>query len=207
MGWFAAFVGLTLPVLAVLFSSQIWAHLHGFTMLRDRMGFDLFSTSFWSYLFPTAHIAERPGSGSLWTVVQYQNFDSTVFSPNSSIQSTLHKLSLGTMLMPADDRVVFTAVHAHSTLATYLGDGWNAGVSGPADIAFDAAGSTAYVVHQYSNDVLICPSTTTSHRPGSAPPLVEIPVGDLPIGIAASPTMTHFQRLSSLRSTSPVGTA
>ncbi len=52
IGWFSAFVGLTGPVLALGFSSQIWAMTHGFPMTRHSKEYELYAASFWSYLIP-----------------------------------------------------------------------------------------------------------------------------------------------------------
>jgi hypothetical protein len=51
--WFAGFVGLTLPFLLVLFSSQFWAMAHGYSLIRDREEFNTLGAPLWSYLIPT----------------------------------------------------------------------------------------------------------------------------------------------------------
>ncbi|RUL86928.1 hypothetical protein [Tautonia sociabilis] len=50
--WLTAFVGLTLPALLVLFSSQIWAMTHGFAMDRSSAEFNLYKAPILSYLMP-----------------------------------------------------------------------------------------------------------------------------------------------------------
>ncbi len=139
------------------------------------------------YIFPTAHIAQRPGADTLWLAVQYQNFGSTQFTPDSTVQSAVHRISLITRLFSPDDRIVLTAVHAHRNNGQYLGDGWDAGVSSPADVAFDAAGTTAYTVHRYSNDLIAVAATATPERPAATPQFTEVPVGEFPVGIVISP--------------------
>ncbi len=52
IGWFAAFSGLTLPILMLLFSSQIWAIGHGYSMTRSTEEFNTYAASFWGYIFP-----------------------------------------------------------------------------------------------------------------------------------------------------------
>lgn len=118
--------------------------------------------------------------------LQYQNFHNDVFTPDGTVQSAVHKIDLTNGAHANTDRVVLTAVHAHDN-TTLLGNGWNAGVSGPVDITFDASGSTAYILHTYSNDVVVVPTNIGLAR-GGALPLIEINVGDNPKGIVASPT-------------------
>jgi hypothetical protein len=52
-GWLLGFVGLILPGLLVLFSSQLWAVSNGYSLVRPRYEFDLFGAPVWSYLSPT----------------------------------------------------------------------------------------------------------------------------------------------------------
>jgi hypothetical protein len=137
-------------------------------------------------------------SGFLWVPVQYQNFHTDVFTPNSSINAAVHKVNLSTKQFEGNSRIVFSAVYAHNNSNTLLGNGWNAGVSGPVDIGFNATGTVAYVVHTYSNDVLVVPMNTSQNRPNGANPLVEINVGDHPIGIAISPTAERAYILNEL---------
>ncbi len=47
------FAGMVAPVMLVLFSPQLWAARHGFTMTRSRSEFEWYGAPFWSYLVPT----------------------------------------------------------------------------------------------------------------------------------------------------------
>jgi hypothetical protein len=51
--WLVAFCAAAVPVLALLFSSQIWALLHGYSLTRPSAEFNLYATSLWAYLLPT----------------------------------------------------------------------------------------------------------------------------------------------------------
>jgi hypothetical protein len=51
--WLAAFGGLVLPFLMLLFASQFWAMAHGLSMRRERSQYDYYAASFWSYFAPT----------------------------------------------------------------------------------------------------------------------------------------------------------
>ncbi len=150
------------------------------------------------YILPRAHIAQLPGGNELWLPVQYQNFHTNQFTPDCSIQAGLHKVNLTTQQVDPDNRIVFTAVYAHRSNNTLIGPGWDARISGPADIAFSADGSMAYMANSQSNDVLIFPTSTTPDRPAGADPLTEVDVGDLPIGIVASPTLAKVYVLNFL---------
>jgi len=151
------------------------------------------------YLLTRGHPAQPPGSSRLWFLTQYHNFHNDVFTPDGTIQSAIHKVNLTTGLhLGTAERVVLTAVYVHGGNNTLLGDGWNARVAGPVDVAFDAAGTFAYVAHEYSDDVLVLRTTAGNVRPSGAAPLVEIPVGSAPIGIAASPTDDRLYVLNSL---------
>lgn len=149
------------------------------------------------YLMLHGHPAQQPGSNLVWLLTQYQNFHNDQFSPDGTVQSAAHKLDLNTRLQDNSKRVVFTAVYAHNN-TTLLGPGWDARVSGPIDVAFSANGATAYVLHNYSNDVLVAPSNTATLKPVGANPLVEIPVGDHPLGLVASPTADRLYVLNHL---------
>ncbi|MBX3403389.1 MAG: hypothetical protein KF699_08270 [Phycisphaeraceae bacterium] len=140
------------------------------------------------WVLPTAHVAISPANGALWMPMQLQNFRATTLTPHTSIQAAVLRINTATNVVDLNDRIIFTAIVAHSNSNQLLGDGWNAGVSGPADIAFSNAGGTALIVMSQSNDVLVVPSTTGQAKPNGNPPLTEIAVGDNPIGIAWSPT-------------------
>ncbi len=142
------------------------------------------------YLLTRGHLAPQPGTTHIWLPVQYQNFHNDVFTPDGTIQSAIHKIDAAVrrgISTGSSHRVVFTARFAHNNLSL-VGDGWDARVSGPVDIAFDATGATAYIVHAQSNDVLVVPTSIGLSRPVGAAALTEIPVGDDPLGIAISPT-------------------
>ena len=61
LGWFAAFAGLTGPVLVVLFSNQIWSLTHGYSMARPEAEFALCRAPFWGYLVPPPLNLLEPG--------------------------------------------------------------------------------------------------------------------------------------------------
>ncbi len=138
------------------------------------------------YLLPRGPIAMRPDTSELWLPVQYMNFHNPEFTSDSCVQAAIHKLDLESGTQIASGRVVLSAVYAHDN-TTLLGDGWNAGIGGPIDLAFDAEGTTAYLVNTYSNDLLVFSTGIGKARPAGAAALVEIPVGDHPVGVAISP--------------------
>ncbi|MGE3106946.1 MAG: hypothetical protein AB7G11_06865 [Phycisphaerales bacterium] len=139
------------------------------------------------YILFRGHFAQPPGSTDIWFPCQYHNFLNDVMTADSTIQSAIHKVNLSTYEHYLDNRAVVTAVYAHNNSNVLLGDGWNARVSGPIDVAYDAAGTTAYIVHNSSNDVLVVPTGIGLTKPMGSQPLTEIGVGEAPIGIAASP--------------------
>jgi YVTN family beta-propeller protein len=150
------------------------------------------------YMLPRGQAAQAPNSGFLWLPVQHQNFHNALFTPDSTVQSAVMKIDLAARAPgPATTRVVLTAVYAHNGNAL-VGNGWNAHVAGPVDLAFDVGGQTAYLVHEQSNDVVVMPTNTTMNRPEGAQALTEIPVGDMPIGIAASPASNKLYVLNML---------
>jgi hypothetical protein len=55
LAWLAAFVALGLPGVLLLFSSQVWAALHGQTMTRPRAEFVAYGAPLWGYAVPTSH--------------------------------------------------------------------------------------------------------------------------------------------------------
>lgn len=143
------------------------------------------------YLLLLGHLAAQPGQDRVWIPTQYQNFHNPQFTPDSTIQSALHKIDTASRQHVEPERVVLTAVHAHDGFSL-LGDGWNAGVAGPIDIAFDDAGAHAYVLHAHSNEVVVFPTSEGRVRGAGVPALAEIRVGDHPIGITASPTSSQL---------------
>lgn len=136
------------------------------------------------WLFPTSQLAIRPQTSEVWVPLQLQNFRATPLTSDTVIQAALLKIGANATEVDLNNRVVFTAVFAHSQTNQLLGDGWNAGVAGPSDIAFSSDGLFALISMAHSNDLLVVPSTTGIARPNGAPPLPEIPVGDNPIGVA-----------------------
>ena len=94
---------------------------------------------------------------------EYNNITENRYSPDSTIQSSIRHINLDTrrLLDTNDDKVILTAVHVHNPAnQRYEGPGWNAGVSGPIDIAFSQNGDTAYVLHELSNELVIVPVET-----------------------------------------------
>ncbi len=138
------------------------------------------------YLLLRGQLAPRPGTSKIWLPVQYQNFHNPVFTSDSTVQAAIHRLDAATRTNASGDRVVLSAVYAHQN-TTLVGDGWNAGIAGPTDLAFSADGQMAYLVNQHSDDVLVFPADLAFSRPVGATNLPEVPVGSRPLGIVASP--------------------
>jgi YVTN family beta-propeller protein len=158
------------------------------------------------YLTNRGHPAQIPtasGKREIWLPTQYNNITEDVYSPDSTVQSTIRRLQLDTLRIPNDNqsKVIFTAVHVHDPAAgnAYVGPGWNARVSGPIDIGFSGDGSVAYVLHELSGDLLVLPTGTANVKPAGAAPLSEIDAGDRPTGLAVSPTadVAHVYNLLS----------
>jgi DNA-binding beta-propeller fold protein YncE len=150
------------------------------------------------YFLLRSHIAQRPGSNHLWVPSQHQNLHNPTFTPDSTIQAAVHKIDLTTQQFLPTARVILTAVTAHNPNGSFIGPGWNAHIAGPADIAFDSTGATAYLVNAYSNDVLVFATSIGMNRPNGAAALPEINVGDNPIGLVASPTINKLYVLNYL---------
>ena len=53
LAWSAAFVGLALPGLLLLFANQLWGVAHGFSIARGRGEFNAYGAPLWSYATPT----------------------------------------------------------------------------------------------------------------------------------------------------------
>lgn len=149
------------------------------------------------YLLLLGHLAGQPGAHRMWLPVQYQNFHNPQFTPDSTIQSALHRIDTESLQQASSERVVLSAVFAHDQF-TLLGDGWDATVSGPIDIAFDTTGDTAYVLQAHSGEVVVYPTDAGRFRPPGAPALTEIRVGEHPIGLVASPTDSTLYVLNRL---------
>src|SRR5262249_20448360 len=144
------------------------------------------------YILIRGQIAQPPGLNQLWIPAQYQNRQNDTMTENSTIQGAIQKIDLSTYEHFIDNRVVLTAVYAHDANNNLLGDGWDAHIAGPIDIAFSADGATAYIVNAESNNILAFPTNITINRPAGFDPLVPAPVGDNPRGIVASPTSTRL---------------
>ena len=141
------------------------------------------------WVLPTSQIAVMGQTGEIWIPVQLQNVRAQALTPDTVIQAAVLKINTATNNVDLNNRVVFTAVFAHSQTTPFsiLGDGWNAGVAGPSDIALSADGAFALISMAGSNDVLVVAGSTGIARPMGAPALPEIPVGDNPIGLTWSP--------------------
>jgi hypothetical protein len=55
LGAFAAFAGLTVPLLLLLFSSQLWSRAHGYSLSRPRGEFDFYGAPAWSSAVPSSY--------------------------------------------------------------------------------------------------------------------------------------------------------
>jgi YVTN family beta-propeller protein len=146
------------------------------------------------YLTNRGHPAQIPsasGKREIWLPTQYNNITEDAYSPDSTIQSTVRRLQLDTLRIPNDNqsKVILTAVHVHDPAGgnAYVGPGWNARVAGPIDIGFSRDGSTAYLLHELSGDLVVLPAGTPNVKPAAAAPLPEIDAGDRPTGLAVSP--------------------
>jgi len=146
------------------------------------------------YLTTRGHPAQIPsatGRNELWLPTQYNNISEDIFTPDSTVETTIRHLDLTTHKIPntLNDKVILTAVHMHDTTGgnPYIGPGWNAQVAGPIDIGFSADGSMMYLLNELSRDLVVLASSTPAVRPTNAPPLTEISVGDRPMGLAVSP--------------------
>lgn len=52
-GWLVAFAAVILPLLPLLFATQVWTALHGFSVTRPRAEFESYGATLWSYVVPT----------------------------------------------------------------------------------------------------------------------------------------------------------
>lgn len=156
------------------------------------------------YLTFRGHLAQIPassGRNELWIPTQYNNITEDTYSPDSTVQSSVRHVDLSArrLLDTNDDKVILTAVHTHDPQSqAYVGPGWDARVAGPVDIAFSKDGAIAYVLHELSNDLVVMPAQTPAIRPAGAEPLVEIGVGERPLGVVVSPTSPTAWVLNSL---------
>ena len=143
------------------------------------------------YLTTRGHPARIPaatGLDELWLPIQYNNIHEDIFSPDSTVQSTIRRFNLDTRrtLNAFDEKVILSAVHIHDN-NTYRGPGWDLPVSGPVDIAFSTNGDTAYVLHELSANLVVMPTNTPAVKPAGGS-LTVIDVGERPRGVVVSPT-------------------
>lgn len=157
------------------------------------------------YLTTRGHPAQIPsvsGRNQVWLPVQYNNISEDIYTPDSTVQSTIRRLDLATRRIPngTNDKVILSARHVHDPAGSnpYLGPGWNAGVAGPIDIAFSSNGAMTYLLHELSDDLVVLPSNTPLVKPASAAPLPEINVGSRPRGLAVSPVSDRAYVYNSL---------
>jgi DNA-binding beta-propeller fold protein YncE len=145
------------------------------------------------YLTFRGHLAQVPSAARpdrLFIPTQYNNINEDVFSPDSTIQSTIRTLEISTRRIPNanTDKVILTARYVHdpsngAATCAGCGPGWDAHVSGPVDVGFSADGTVAHVLFEQSNDLLVMPTNLTAANLTGAPPLSEIPVGHRPLGL------------------------
>jgi DNA-binding beta-propeller fold protein YncE len=147
------------------------------------------------YLTTRGHPAQVPsvsGRNQLWLPTQYNNISEDIYTPNSTVQTTIRHLDLATRKIPngVNDKVILSALHVHDTAGSnpYVGPGWNAQVAGPIDIGFSSDGGMTYLLNELSSDLVVLSSSTPSSRPTNAAPLTEISVGNRPMGLAVSPS-------------------
>ena len=95
--WFAGFVAVTGPVMAVLFSNQIWAAAHGFLVPRPDSEFWIFRAPVWGYLFPSP--AQALG--------RWLPFDTNVAMTPGSVPSYLGVVTFGLLAYAIACRVKF----------------------------------------------------------------------------------------------------
>ena len=143
------------------------------------------------YLTFRGHLAPHPDGTEMWLPTQYNNISEDRYTPDSTVQATVRRLRLSDFSLQntTDGKVILSALHVHEPTGNgaFLGPGWNASASGAVDLAFSADGTTALVVCENSNDLVVLPTDARNVRPAGATPLEEIRVGDQPVGVAVSP--------------------
>ncbi len=97
IGWFAGFGATCLPILAALFSNQIWALTHGFSMARPDWEFAICRAPFWGYFVP---------SPSHW-LGQFLPFRTDIASEVGAVPSYLGVVTLALIAYAAIARVRF----------------------------------------------------------------------------------------------------
>jgi hypothetical protein len=95
--WFAGFVAMVAPAVGLLFSSQIWALRHGFSMARPEAEFALCRAPLWGYLVPCPWHA----------LSKILPFDTTVAIGFGPVPSYLGIVTLGLVVYAAVARVRF----------------------------------------------------------------------------------------------------
>ncbi len=157
------------------------------------------------YLNVRGHPAQIPtvsGRNELWLPTQYHNMNADTNTPDSTVQSVVRHIDLGSrsLLTANADKVVMTALYVHQPTSggAYLNPGWNAGVAGPIDLSFSVDGRTCYVLNELSHNLVVMPSSTSNLRPAGSAPLITIPVGSRPIGLAVSPVTSNAYVLNQL---------
>ncbi len=101
VGWLATFAGLVLPGLFALFSGQVWAAGHGFTMDRPRSQFNSFGAPPWSSFVPSPrHALGRFAIPDVFAATGYT-------SRMSECSSYLGVVALGLLAYAAIRRVRF----------------------------------------------------------------------------------------------------
>ncbi len=97
IGWFAAFGAISAPVLLVLFSNQVWALMHGFSMARPDWEFAMCRAPLWGYFVPSpSHALGR-----------FSPFRAGTEPVMSSVPSYLGVMSLASIAYAALARVRF----------------------------------------------------------------------------------------------------
>ena len=101
------------------------------------------------FLTLRGHPAQVPtvsGWNRLTMPVQYSNIRQDIYSPDSTIQSSMRHFDLGErrLLKGYFEKIILSAVWVHDPNFgnALVGHGWNAGVSGPIDVAFSEDGRT-----------------------------------------------------------------
>ena len=102
IGWLCAFAVIVLPGLALLFSPQIWAVVHGFPIARTRSEFNQYGAPLWSSFVPSPR--HRLGQTALFSGI----FDRAGYAKRmSECSSYLGMITLGLLAYAAIFRVRF----------------------------------------------------------------------------------------------------
>lgn len=95
--WFAGFAAVTAPLMVLLFSNQIWALRHGFTLQRPDGEFFICRAPLWGYLVPSP----------LHRLSHFLPFQTNVMADYGSVPSYLGVVTLGLIAYAAVCRVRF----------------------------------------------------------------------------------------------------